>query len=314
MNSVSALSVGSAVSYILSSTLTGHVHSVFKKVLNILVQDEVVSLIQGKSFGLPNGVIIPEDSLFTDIWILPGMKATICNGILRIDEADYQINLINASIFSSYRELGTNRQPETEIINRLSNFADECRKATSTNGFGPIWFTTEAIFNDTCLSLQNPSTICIKAYPLIQEMIDGIRKINYQKIFNSAKYLSGLGVGLTPSGDDFLIGLVSSISLLKSYISETEYTRFCTSVLDAARGRSNQISWTYLVHAMKSEISEPIFCFIECITVAKSINIRKTVSKLFSFGATSGSELGLGAYTGIRILQEKQNGYSYHYS
>ena len=77
-------------------------------------------------------------------------------------------------------------------------------------------------------------------------------------------------------------------------------------MLESVARNSNPISLNYLAQAIRLEISSELFEFIRCLFEQKAEKIKKAIQNLFSYGATSGAELGLGAFLGASISLEKK--------
>ncbi len=108
----------------------------------------------------------------------------------------------------------------------------------------------------------------------------------------------GLGIGMTPSGDDFLVGLMASLkgSYFFNYVSES---------VNKALNRTNSISREFLRCAILGEFSAS---FAELIKAANSgINPEQYILKISQKGHTSGMESLMGFLKGLEIRKGSFN-------
>src|SRR5207247_11316713 len=84
--------------------------------------------------------------------------------------------------------------------------------------------------------------------------------------------LIGLGAGLTPSGDDFIVGYLAG--LWSTAGSDSSRLRFMSSLgawLSRAVVGTNAISCTYIKSAVNGNVSEPIATLAQRFGHAKSL-------------------------------------------
>jgi len=104
------------------------------------------------------------------------------------------------------------------------------------------------------------SPILRRALPAIQAMVGAIHEGDLDASLTPAQALLGLGEGLTPSGDDFVGGLLFGIATLHAVdpalpgFSPTALERF----LATARDRTNRISHTLLRDHAAGKASDPL--------------------------------------------------------
>ncbi len=110
--------------------------------------------------------------------------------------------------------------------------------------------------------------------------------------------LIGFGIGMTPSGDDFLIGLMASLK--GSYFFER-----VKETINKALFKTNQISREFLRCAVLGEFSAS---FAELIRAANDgIDAEKYFLKISLKGHTSGKESLLGFLKGLDIRERSFN-------
>ncbi|MDR5683479.1 MAG: DUF2877 domain-containing protein [Armatimonadota bacterium] len=103
-----------------------------------------------------------------------------------------------------------------------------------------------------------PSAWQQKALAAAQTLLRGLRTDEADEIRSGAQRLCGLGLGLTPSGDDFLVGVLIGLRLAGAdprpiVEAATDTTRISRAYLEAAaHGQANE-PWHDLLQALRSE-------------------------------------------------------------
>jgi len=116
--------------------------------------------------------------------------------------------------------------------------------------------------------------------------------------------LIGLGPGLTPSGDDFLAGLIASLIYTQKITNHPKafpIQELCNTVCDLARTRTNDISRQLLTFATKGEVPEVMETFILTILTKPDAKLEPAARRLTNVGASSGSDQLLGIFLGISL-------------
>jgi hypothetical protein len=102
------------------------------------------------------------------------------------------------------------------------------------------------------------------------------------------KGLLGIGYGLTPSGDDFILGIIAALSL-----QGRDMSRLRTAIEEY----ENPFSRTILEDACEGCFSEPLLALMNCISSER--DPRDAVGALLRVGSTSGHDTLAGIYYGL---------------
>ncbi len=133
--------------------------------------------------------------------------------------------------------------------------------------------------------------------------LSGIDKAVSDKQFNilknsqtpeiAAKNLLGLGFGLTPSGDDFALGVISTSNLLGV---DTDMLKRAIMAYDYP------LSKTMLVDALDQYYSEPVYNFLD--SILNGPPTENVLSELVNVGHSSGSDILAGVYYSLSSLSK----------
>lgn len=109
--------------------------------------------------------------------------------------------------------------------------------------------------------------------------------------------LIGLGPGLTPSGDDFLVGLFSTLHMKNSPYDD--WHPFCEAVTARAKILTNDISYIALKKASIGKVRESVICLIDSLIAANEKDLILALNKVINIGSSSGTDLALGLVRGL---------------
>jgi hypothetical protein len=123
----------------------------------------------------------------------------------------------------------------------------------------------------------------------IKALTSGVQSANLALVAEGAHRLAGLGPGLTPAGDDFLVGLLAGIYLCESQWSlGLTVDQIADCIRQAAVGRTNHLSAAWLHHATRSEFGEPWHTLAQALQNGQRAAIDQAVQRILATGATSG--------------------------
>jgi hypothetical protein len=107
--------------------------------------------------------------------------------------------------------------------------------------------------------------------------------VNGYSIKKAVKSLAGLGPGLTPAGDDYLLGTMASIWLTKN-------TNFLEEIGCLSSQKTTSLSAAYLMAAAKGEFAEYWHHLAKAILCQDPKILRKNISEFIQIGASSGRD------------------------
>jgi len=110
--------------------------------------------------------------------------------------------------------------------------------------------------------------------------------------------LIGLGPGLTPSGDDFLAGIVMGLFKMGK---QDEAASLAHYFHGAARGRVSEISLTFYRALAEGLVAEPYYHLLEAIGRGDSRELDSLVKRVSLLGGTSGWDTIAGIVFGITL-------------
>ena len=145
---------------------------------------------------------------------------------------------------------------------------------------------------DPTLALAWPSIYAITKACLLGDM---------PGLFREANALVGLGEGLTPSGDDFLGGLLFCVNTIQRLypgfinLDSSEQALF----IESAKQRTHLISFTLLKDLTNGQAVEPLHQLIQSVLSEQPPESIRPASCLTQIGYSTGWDLLTGALTGL---------------
>lgn len=122
----------------------------------------------------------------------------------------------------------------------------------------------------------------------------------------SINSLIGLGVGLTPSGDDFLVGFVSVLSIIANNYANTIKKKIISSI-NINVISTTDVSRKMLRIALSGKYGDSIFNFVNALLQNNKKLLNYSLEELLSIGSSSGMDLAIGIIMGIILLMKNKS-------
>lgn len=122
-----------------------------------------------------------------------------------------------------------------------------------------------------------------------------------QKITSAVANMVGLGIGLTPSADDYLVGL-SSILFINGHPAQ-KYRDDFYSALEVARKNTTQLSAITLEAAFSQRYRESIFGFINGMINEPTRFSIQAIANIKNIGSSSGCDMLYGMADACALSQ-----------
>lgn len=276
---------GEFVDLVEASSFRGIIHSVFNSTLNIQNQDgdELFTIACKKLDNGPNTIIIDLESLHnTGI----DVKELVC-----ISGKSMYIGKKLTISFENIRrwESKLPEYPNTiEVANRNLSFVKDYIEVHGRSGGVKIDFASDHVF-----AKEVSRMIAERSQHLQQALLNG----SSSSALEYAQSLIGLGPGLTPSGDDFLVGFFTAINVRNSPLSS--YQSFCGEVVQKAKALTNNISFMALKKASIGKVRESIIQLVSSILSGDRDELILSLNKVLHIGSSSGTDIALGLVSGM---------------
>jgi hypothetical protein len=293
-----ALSIGEAVP---RENFDAVIHSVFDSAVNLRLADEdrLITLLISEGYELPQGIRIWTKSISlqtltpsTTLRASPGLRAASRGGILRFDSSSITVDLRSAPVWKC-------RVPELTL---------DIQAPVAQQAWSIVWGLlnkeqknkTTDILADHLFRPYTGSSLSQRINKPVTNLVTSTDGFDPQGALRAAGQMIGLGPGITPSGDDILIGfLVGLWSMAGWNKRQLAFIRsFGTGLVQLAKGTS-EISRTYLYHAAQGQFSSSLSHLVEAIATGK--DVEEATQTAMRVGHSSGMDSVTGLLTGLCV-------------
>ncbi len=268
-----------------NSSLVGYVHSTFKRTINIhCVEDgELYTIASRQIDNGPNTLVIHSDSLeelnidLNDPVVVKNTELLISNKLtIPIDRTKLWESILP--------EFPTNAEKAKKNLMRMKEYIDFHGKA----GGMKKNIAAQSLYGTEMSKMLEERTRL-----LLHELL----KIRMANGLHHAVSLIGLGPGLTPSGDDFLVGLFTMMNVRESPLYS--HQSFCTEVVEKAKTLTNEISYMALKKASVGKVRESIIQLVNSVFYGEERDLNPSLNKVLNIGSSSGTDIALGLVCGL---------------
>jgi hypothetical protein len=258
---------------------SGKVHSVFDRACNIgLETGALLTLVSSEKTNVPNGLRIktPARFAFPD-FVRVGEPAACRGGTVRFTQSVLSIDLRTAACWHI----------------DLSGLRIDLHQQDQAAAWTVAWQTLrQDQRGDTIPAIIEAVARAEGAFGTVPALLDATGALQAEEACAAIEPLIGLGPGLTPAGDDFLVGYLAG--LWSTAGSDTARLRFLASVgawLSQAASQTNVISRAHIQSAVRGHASEPIARLAERLDQADTIDgVRAGTQAALQVGHSSGTD------------------------
>ncbi len=277
-----------------SKTIDGIVHSVFDHACNIQLGENV--LITLISPNLPNypaaiRLDIAEDRMIRSIGFKVGMKVAVNKDEIKIPAININILLADADVWDSSPLFLHPVIPKETLHEDLEKIWKLTLKYGTMEGVASV-LDKDQKFN--CW---------------VNFIIDSLNKLpaeikcnNYKMISEISRHLIGLGPGLTPAADDFLLGIIASIYYIGHYFGNRfeNLKKITNAMISGLAGRTTLISEVMLKNGVRARFCEPLKELM--VALISGTFVDEKCLRLLNTGGTSGSDCAAGIVWGGLLM------------
>ncbi len=284
MNRLQAVSAGM---YAETGRFNGIVHSVFARALNLSLDDgRLLSIIASEYGNAPNAVRVAAPPAFAfDRRVRPGDRAGCRAGVLRIDSANVEVRLDGVPRWHA--------RPDGVAVDLG---APEVRAA---------WAMARRRI------ARHPANPGGRDAPVrrLATLHLAVRRRDTAATREAVRSLAGVGPGLTPTGDDMLVGFLAGLRAVARPGSSCDRIRrdMDNAVRDAAE-HTNPVSAEYLRLAAVGAFSEPLAALAAAIARGAAAGlVAQATERALAIGASSGCD-GVRAMLAAMRAAKRGNG------
>lgn len=275
---------------------TWTVHSVFARAFNLVRADGV--LVGVVAWPAPHGpatLVVDAgdapDAAFTDR-LVPGMAAIVVGSTLTVGGV-LSIDLSAATLWEpSARALTVT---PAELARRIAIVTSIAVAEAPGGGFVPLL---------SGLAIPESGDLVVeRARQLLGTLLRTIREEDWQTAAGAARDLSGLGPGLTPSGDDALAGLVLGLRAGRGTLPRPLQAAIALAVV----GRTTDLAAARVQHAAAGHADEAVHNLLAALVSGPAENLDRATRALLAYGHSSGADTLVGLLAGLTLSMEQRH-------
>ena len=275
MQPISAISLAPDVRGWLANSDHPRVLHVFDQVCNLINErKEVLSIVTPQIGNGPFNLIIDTDIIFSEHLYAESQISVLAE---QLDVGDLTINIADARLWNPRPDWQKLHAKRDKILNQLMSL--------SILNFHPSIPNSQV--SDLASALANKDMTAAKTM---------------------TSKLAGLGVGLTPTGDDYILG-----GLLAAWIIHPPEVAksFAREIANIAVPLTTSLSAAWLKSAGRGEAGILWHDFFYALISADSRSSQSTINRILMVGETSGLDSMSGFIDTFMCWQETQNSQSY---
>jgi hypothetical protein len=260
------------------SPVRGRVHTVFRRVVNLDVGGGLCT-IAGR--GLDNGpaTLVCDTAGFADTGVHAGDPVAVVGGNLLVGER-FAVRLVGARPWHA-------RLPAYPAdAARLRDNLDLAREQIASA-------RVRCDADDDALGAMTAVTIDRR----VAALRDALRRGDRSAACEHGRSLVGLGRGLTPTGDDVLVGLFAVLHVPGGPLHR--FAGLCSDIVADAQLRTNAVSIAALEAAARGRVRESIHALLHSLMGGSRTAVRAALAAVLAIGATSGNDIASGVVAGF---------------
>jgi hypothetical protein len=262
--------------------LSGKIEQVFSKAINIFIDNQIFTLLSSPLDNAPNSCRLLNKNLSL-LNINSGDTFQVLNGKVSIGDG-YWLSFSLCTAWQQPVIYFTNekvRQKKYQLfllkqISELDLILSEARNSLFNYQGDNLFYLASAE----------------KLNQLRSNLIYLIKKKQRQNLADVIRQFVGLGIGLTPSGDDYLVGLMAFL-LLKDNPVAGLHPDFYQGIMQGNE-QTTPISAITLEKALDHEYRENMCQLIQSLVDANETNIHLLFLNILNIGSSSGSDMLFG--------------------
>jgi Protein of unknown function (DUF2877) len=268
----------------------GHLEAIFKNACNVRMKDgRMVAMLADVSGNVAHGIRV-RGELASNLRLSIGMPTRF--GVERLTIGDVlEVTLSRARLWQPALRIGTycrDGSSDAAALFVRQLLYQHARESGQRSGHSEFLAHT--------LGMCDTPTILGRriSQALIQLEFAG-RSRSQIDLLTAISPLIGLGPGLTPAGDDFLIGWLAGLSLVADTVAKVRFLKAVCAVINGLRAKTTSISAQHLDDACALMFSERLSDL--CVAIALGSPERVLAAKLsaqLAVGATSGADAAAG--------------------
>jgi Protein of unknown function (DUF2877) len=283
---ISAVSIAPTAKAWLTNTHEVRLLHVFDHACNLINErQEVLSIVTPEIGNGPFNLVVEDDILFPEHLHAQSPISIQSN---QLNLGDFTLNLNHVSLWSPCPDWGKLHAYRENILNQLISLPIIAKHPFRTNYLKHSGFPLRGLRDmplDHHSGLLNYQYLPIAQSPISSSLLSSLVNVDIPSSLTATRQLAGLGQGLTPSGDDFMMGAIYAAWIIHPMKIATVLAQ---EISNTAAPLTTSLSAAWLRSAGKGEAGSLWHEFFDALITGKDIQLP--ITKLLSVGETSGAD------------------------
>jgi hypothetical protein len=285
-----AVSIGQAVP---RENFDAVIQSVFDSAVNLRLTREgrLITVLLSYHYELPQGIRIARKDVPLHSLTING-RASLRGGVLRFGSSSLTIDLRGARTWKC-------PVPHLNMDMSVPSVQEAWSRAWELLNQAQRLRRTDIIANDL-LHTNTGSPLSQRISSPVLQLIAAAEQFDVQTSLQAAQTMVGLGPGVTPAGDDILIGFLAGLwSLAGENEPLLSFIRSFGNALLQIAAQTSEISRTYLYHATQGQFSSSLSDLAQAI--ATGSGVEQAAPLAMRVGHSSGMDSVTGLLIGLSV-------------
>lgn len=294
MSYINAISFAPNVIEWLANSRHPRILHIFDHACNLINERrEIISVVTPQIGKGPFNLVIEEDTFISRDLSLESPITIFPNQLIL---ADLTINTTHAKLWSPQPDWKRLHCRKDEIFDQIMSLR------------APTWAKQSLPGKEIVSSYTRPGGRCqgstrLAMTPITDSLNSALVTADFSSSLVATRKLAGLGIGLTPAGDDYLIGAIYATWIIHPI---EKATNLAGEIAETAAPLTTSLSAAWLRSAGRGEAGILWHGFFEALISEDSAAIRLQISKLLSVGHTSGADMLAGFIGTFLSLAESE--------
>lgn len=285
----------------------GEVHSVFDHAMNIVLSENYfLTVLSDEFLSIPFGISLNLEKGFSfKNWAEPRQKLWIDKNGMRLKSGIFDFSSkLQPKIFSCQLQRFNIHKFNPKITELIHLWVKD---SFSGGGFYKLYDSFSfSTFHEGCSSSEDP--VLFYAHGLLARLKKNFLEESNWDAAETFNEFVGLGTGLTPSGDDFILGFLAFFHFLKKPPLRSNFIRdIRNKLMNSVSGRTTMVSEVYLNYGLNGQFSETLTAFVQGLFTDDFDELKKKTLQLISIGSTSGVDMIAGCLFATHLCLYEMN-------
>lgn len=274
----------------LASDSSARVLSSFARACNLIdEQGRVISIVDNTAGNGPSTIVLKESSVSLERILSVGEPVAVGENSLTINTTT--IDFTEATVWCSRVDWDSAKSCTYHFAKNIGDLSMIVKYRAPLGGLSSMLFS----------STYNMDFVCDRVAGSAQRLFGGIFNHNIQSVRMGASGVAGLGVGLTPSGDDFLIGVIYA---LWAIFDPEDAALWSRTIVESASPHTTMLSAAMLQEASEGNATEHWHILVDVLAKGDAIDVEQASMGILSVGHTSGADALIGFLLSVDLLRD----------